>query len=188
MPDKLRRVVSATPWVTSDATAPLLVLRFSLSLFLSLTLPRSSVLIAHEGEDIVIQGIICLIGAISHPMLFCQMAVFPWSLPVFTVTCHGRALSGTEGLSTQQWRVFQSLFGVLGLTSPALPSPPTCSPRCSFAGAPVWPCAPGPVLRQTRLIEREGCSPLISSDSSVLPEVGVPPHAESFHSKITVLS
>lgn len=90
--------------------------------------------IAHEGEDIVIQGIICLIGAISHPMLFCQMAVFPWSLPVFTVTCHGRALSGTEGLSTQQWRVFQSLFGVLGLTSPALPSPPTCSPCCSFTG------------------------------------------------------
>lgn len=46
----------------------------------------------------------------------------------------------------------------------------------------------GPVLRQTRLIEREGCSVVISSDSSVLPEVGVPPPAESFHSKITVLS
>lgn len=60
--------------------------------------------IAHEGEDIVIQGIICLIGAISHPVLFCQMAVFPWSLPVFTVTCRGGALSGTEGLRTQQWR------------------------------------------------------------------------------------
>lgn len=45
---------------------------------------------------------------------------------------------------------------------------------------PVWlyAGAPGPVLRQTRLIEREGCSLLISSDSSVLPEVGVPPHAE----------
>lgn len=44
------------------------------------------------------------------------------------------------------------------------------------------------VLRQTRLIEREGCSLLISSDSSVLPEVGVPPHADSFHSKIRALS
>lgn len=109
------------------------------SLFLSLSHTCTAhslfiTVIAHEGEDIVIQGIICLIGAISHPMLFCQMAVFPWSLPVFTVTCHGRALSGTEGLSTQQWRVFQSPFGVLGLTSTALPSPPTCSPCCSFAG------------------------------------------------------
>lgn len=54
-------------------------------------------LIAHEGEDIVIQGIICLIGAISHPVLYCQMAAFPWSLPVFTVTCHGRALPATLG-------------------------------------------------------------------------------------------
>lgn len=90
--------------------------------------------IAHEGGDIVIQGIICLIGAISHPMRLCQMAMFPWSLPVFTVTCHGRALSGTEGLSAQQWRVFQSPSGVLGLTFPALPSSPTCSPCCSFTG------------------------------------------------------
>lgn len=138
--------------------------------------------IAHEGEDIVIQGIICLIGAISHPMLSCQMALFPWSLPVFTVTCHGRALSGTEGLSTQEWTVFQSSFGVLRL----LPSPPTCSPCCSFAGC-LCAGAPGPILRQTWLIERKGYSLLISSDSSVLPEVGVPPHAESFHSKITAL-
>lgn len=108
--------------------------------------------IAHEGEDIVIQGIICLIGAISHPVLFCQMAVFPWSLLVFTVTCHGRALSGTEGLNTQQWRVFQSLFGVLGLTSPALPSPPTCSPCCSFAG-----CLCGCVLALLALfLDRHG--------------------------------
>lgn len=107
--------------------------------FLSLTFSVHSffiTMIAHEGEDIVIQGIICLIGAISHPVLFCQMAVFPWSLPVFTVTCHGRALSGTEGLSTQQLRVFQSLFGVLELTCAALPSPPTCSPCCSVTGCP----------------------------------------------------
>lgn len=90
--------------------------------------------IAHEREDIVIRGIICLIGAISQPMPLCQMAMFPWSLPVFTVTCHGRALSGTEGLSAQQWRVFQSPSGVLGLTSPALSSSPTCSPCCSFTG------------------------------------------------------
>lgn len=62
---------------------------------------------------------------------------------------------------------------------------PTCSPCCSFAG---WLCAPGPVLRQTWLIERESCSLLISSDSSALPEVGVPPRAESFHGEITVLS
>lgn len=82
-----------------------------------------------------------------------------------------------------QWTIFQSPFGGLGL----LPSPPTCSPCCYFAGC-LCSGAPGPVLRQTRLIEREGCSLLISSDSSVLPEVGVPPHAESFHSKITALS
>lgn len=62
---------------------------------------------------------------------------------------------------------------------------PTCSPCCSFAG---WLCAPGPVLRQTWLIERESCSLLISSDSSALPEVGVPPRAESFHGEITAPS
>ena len=85
------------------------------------SLPHSSVFITlitgTWGGDTVIQGIICLIGAISHPMLLCQTAVFLWSLPVFTVACRGRALSGTEGLSTQQRRVFQSLSGVLGLIS-----------------------------------------------------------------------
>lgn len=160
--------------------------------FLSHTCARTLFItvIAHEGEDIVIQGIICLIGAISHPVRLCQMAMFPWSLPVFTVTCHGRALSGTEGLSAQQWRVFQSPSGVLGLTSPVLPLSSHLLSLLFLHWVPVWLCvgAPGPVLRQTRLIEREGCSLLISSDSSVLPEVGVPPHAESFHSKIAVLS
>lgn len=128
------------------------LLSFSLSLTRTHAHLLFSAVIAHEGEDIVIQGIICLIGAISHPMLFCQMAVFPWSLPVFTVTCHGRALSGTQGLSTQQWRVFQSPFGVLGLTSPALPSPPTCSPCCSFTG-----CLCGCVLVLLALfLDRQG--------------------------------
>ena len=78
---------------------------------------------------------------------------------MFTVACRGRALAGTEGLSTQPRRVFQSLSGVLGLISRgsfSLSLVPPASPYCSFAGL-----AAGPVLRQTRLIEREG---LLSAD------------------------
>lgn len=59
------------------------------------------------------------------------------------------------------------------------------SPPALLAVPSLWLCAPGPVLRQTWLIERESCSLLISSDSSALPEVGVPPRAESFHGEIT---
>lgn len=159
-------------------------LAFIFSRFHTHALSLFITVIAQEGENIVIQGIICLIGAISHPMLSCQMAVFLWSLPVFTVTCHGTAFSATQGL--QHTGVDNISVPVWGFgASP--PSPPTCSPCCYFAGC-LCSGAPGPVLRQTRLIEREGCSLLISSDSSVLPEVGVPPHAESFHSKITALS
>lgn len=71
------------------------------------------------------------------------------------------------------------VWGFSPLLPPALLAVPSLG-ACSGA--------PGPVLRQTWLIEREGCCLLISSDSSVLPEVGVPPHAESFHSKIKALS
>lgn len=143
------------------------------------------IVIAHAGEDIVIQGIICLIGAISQPLPLCQMAVFPQSLPLFAVTCNGKAFPATQGLTAQQWRVFQSLFGVLGLISAALSASPTCSSCCSFHWRTVWLCAgaPGPVVGQARLIEREGCSLLIRSDSSVLPEEGVPSHAENVHRK-----
>ena len=96
------------------------------------------------GGDTVIQGIICLIGAISHPVLLCQTAVFLWSLPVFTVACRGRALAGTEGLSTQPRRVFQSLSGVLGLISRgsfSLSLVPPASPYCSFDRACCRPCS-----------------------------------------------
>lgn len=103
----------------------------------------------------------------------CVYRDVPWQSPSF--------YAGTSAQRSGQY--FSPPFGGLG----PLPSPPTCSPRCSFAGR-LGSAAPGPVLRQTRLIEREGCSPLIGSDSSVLPEVGVPPHAASFHSKITALS
>lgn len=117
------------------------------------------------------------------------MAGFPWSLPVFIVTGNGRAFSGIEGLIAQQQRAFQSLFGVLRLSSSALsPAFPPVLLTVPW-WVPVWLCtgAPGPVLGQARLIEREGCSLLISSDSSILPEVGVLPHVESFHSDVTVL-
>lgn len=110
-----------------------------LSFFLPLPFTRTRslfiTLIAHEGEDIVIQGIICLIGAISHPVLSCQMAAFPWSLPVFTVTCHGRALPATQGL---QHRGVDNIsvprlevWGLSPLLPPALhavPSPGASAP------------------------------------------------------------
>lgn len=141
-------------------------------------------LIAHEGEDIVIQGIICLIGAISHPALSCQMATLPWSRPVFTVTCHGRDLPATQGLERRRvdnisvpvWR-----FGASLLSSHLL--------SLLFLRRSPWaPPLPAPFLDRHWLIEREGCSLLMGCDSSVLPEVGVPPHAASFHSEITALS
>lgn len=96
-------------------------------------------LIAHQGDNIVIQGIISLIGAISHPAPSCQMAVFPWSLPVFTVTCHGRALSATEGFSTEEWMGFQPLLGVLGL----LFSPPHLLSLLFLRWVALcsWPCS-----------------------------------------------
>lgn len=143
-------------------------------------------LIAHEGEDIVIQGIICLIGAISHPALSCQMATLPWRLPVFTVTCHGRDLPATQGLerrgvdniSVPVWRFGASLLSSL-LLPPALLVFLRRSPRA--------PSLPASFFDRHWLIEREGCSLLIGCDSSVLPEVGVPPHAVSFHGEITAL-
>lgn len=111
------------------------------------------------------------------------MATLPWSLPVFTVTCHGRDLPATQGLerrgldniSVPVWR-----FGASLLSSHLL--------SLLFLRRSPWaPSLPAPFLDRHWLIEREGCSLLISCDSSVLPEVGVPPRAASFHSEITAL-
>lgn len=110
--------------------------------------------------------------------------MLPWSLPVFTVTCHGRDLPATQGLerrgvdniSVPVWR-----FGASLLSSHLL--------SLLFLRRSPWaPPLPAPFLDRHWLIEREGCSLLIGCDSSVLPEVGVPPRAASFHSEITALS
>lgn len=87
--------------------------------------------------------------------------------------------------SAEEWTIFQSPFGGLGpFSSPLLPPALLVFLRRS----PRAPSLPASFLDRHWLIEREGCSLLIGCDSSVLPEVGVPPHAVSFHSEITALS